>query len=113
MCLKKSAYDRSSMRAPLATGCTLSTTRNVKWTFQLNRSQFVHNRKRRGSRRDFLQIAGAFAAGTTCGNSQVKAVAPDSPQIGILLATRFTSGALEARLDRAKACGLACLQMPP
>ena len=77
----------------------------------INRSQFVHNRQRRGSRRDFLQLAGAFAAGTTCGHSQVKAVAPDTPPIGILLATTFTSGALEARLDRAKACGLAYVQM--
>ena len=77
----------------------------------INRSQFVHNRKKRGSRRDFLQLAGAFAAGTTCGDSQVKAGAPDSPPIGIPLATTFTSGALEARLDGAKACGLAYVQM--
>ena len=36
---------------------------------------------------------------------------PESPQIGILLATTFTTGTLEARLDAAKACGLACVQM--
>ena len=36
---------------------------------------------------------------------------PDSPQIGILLATTFTTGTLEERLDEAKAFGLACVQM--
>jgi sugar phosphate isomerase/epimerase len=41
----------------------------------------------------------------------VKAGAPDTPPIGILLATTFTSGTLEARLDGAKACGLAYVQM--
>jgi sugar phosphate isomerase/epimerase len=35
---------------------------------------------------------------------------PESPQIGILLAT-FRTGTLEARLDEAKACGLACVQV--
>jgi sugar phosphate isomerase/epimerase len=63
------------------------------------------------SRRDFLYLAGTIAAGTTCGPSLVKAVEPESPQIGILLATTFTTGTLEARLDGAKACGLACVQM--
>lgn len=33
------------------------------------------------------------------------------PQIGILLATTYTTGTLEARLDEAKAHGLACVQV--
>lgn len=61
-------------------------------------------------RRDFLCLAGTIAAGTTCGQSLAKAVEPASPQIGILLAT-FTTGTLEARLDAARACGLACAQV--
>jgi sugar phosphate isomerase/epimerase len=69
----------------------------------------VHNGGR--SRRDFLWLAGTVAAGTAWGQSPVKAVAPESPQIGILLATTFTTGTLEARLDGARACGLACVQM--
>ena len=69
----------------------------------------AHNGGR--SRRDFLYLAGTFAVGTTCGQGPVKAVEPKSPQIGILLATTFTTGTLEARLDAAKACGLACVQM--
>jgi sugar phosphate isomerase/epimerase len=59
------------------------------------------------SRRDFFRVAGAIAAGTTC----VKAAETEAPAIGILLATTFTTGTLEARLDAAKACGLACVQM--
>lgn len=63
------------------------------------------------SRRDFFSLAGTIAAGTACGQDRAKAVEPDSPQIGILLATTFTTGTLEARLDAAKACGLGCVQM--
>ena len=63
------------------------------------------------SRRDFFYLAGAIAAGTTYGQNKVKVVEPESPQIGILLATTFTTGTLEARLDAAKAFGLACVQM--
>jgi sugar phosphate isomerase/epimerase len=63
------------------------------------------------SRRDFLCVAGAIAAGTTCGQSPAKAAEPWSPPIGILLATTFTTGTLEARLDAAKAYGLACAQV--
>ena len=63
------------------------------------------------SRRDFFCLAGTIAVGTTCGQDRVKAVEPESPQIGILLATTFTTGTLEARLDAARACGLACVQM--
>jgi sugar phosphate isomerase/epimerase len=69
----------------------------------------AHNGGR--SRRDFLRLAGTIAAGTVCGTSPVTAVDLESPQIGILLATTFTTGTLEARLDEAKACGLACAQM--
>jgi sugar phosphate isomerase/epimerase len=63
------------------------------------------------SRRDFLSLAGSIAAGTTYGQSPAKAAEPWSPQIGILLATTFTTGTLEARLDAAKSYGLACAQV--
>ena len=63
------------------------------------------------SRRDFFYLAGALAVGAASGQNRVKAVPPISPQIGILLATTFTTGTLEARLDAAKANGLACVQM--
>ena len=67
-----------------------------------------HNLHRR---RDFLYLAGAIAAGSSYGQKPVNAAESQSPQIGILLATTFTTGTLEARLDAAKACGLACVQM--
>lgn len=63
------------------------------------------------SRRDFLYLAGSIAAGPTCGQNRVMAAQSESPQIGILLATTFTTGTLEARLDAARAYGLACVQM--
>lgn len=69
----------------------------------------VHNEGR--SRRDFFYRAGAIAAGAICGEQRVNAVEAARPQIGILLATTFTTGTLEARLDAAKSCGLACVQM--
>lgn len=69
----------------------------------------AHNADR--SRRDFFRLAGALAAGTASGQNRAKVVEPESPQIGILLATTFTKGTLEARLDAAKAYGLACVQM--
>lgn len=51
------------------------------------------------SRRAFLSLASAFAAPRP------------SPQLGILLATTFTTGTLESRLDEAKSAGLACAQL--
>ncbi len=63
------------------------------------------------SRRDFLSLAGTIAAGTACARSPVVAAEPESMQIGILLATTFTTGTLEERLDAARACGLACAQV--
>jgi sugar phosphate isomerase/epimerase len=63
------------------------------------------------SRRDFFCLAGAISAATTYAQTRMKAAEPWSPQIGILLATTFTTGTLEARLDAAKTCGLACVQM--
>ena len=63
------------------------------------------------SRRDFFCLAGAFSAGAASGQNRAKAVEAESPQIGILLATTFTNGTLEARLDAAKAYWLACVQM--
>jgi len=58
------------------------------------------------TRRELLYLAGA-----TCLLNAARADEPDSPQIGILLATTFTTGTLEARLDAAKACELTCVQM--
>src|SRR6188472_3902595 len=63
------------------------------------------------SRRHFCYLAGALALDTASGQNRVKAVEPESPQIGILLATTFTTGTLEARLDAARAHGLTCVQM--
>src|SRR3954451_22291834 len=63
------------------------------------------------SRRDFFYLAGALAVGAASGQNRAKAVPPISPQIGILLATTFTTGTLEARLEAAKANGLGCVQM--
>lgn len=63
------------------------------------------------SRRDFFHVTGALAFETTSNQNRVKATEPASPQIGILLATTFTTGTLEARLDAAKANRLACVQM--
>ena len=47
-------------------------------------SKPAHNGGR--SRRDLFYLAGTIAVGTTCGQHRVKAVEPESPQIGILLA---------------------------
>ncbi len=69
----------------------------------------VHNGGR--SRRDFFWLAGTIAAGATGAQQRLGAAEPTSPQIGILLATTFTTGTLEARLDAARACGLTCVQM--
>lgn len=63
------------------------------------------------SRRNFFYLAGALAVGTAPGQNRVKPVEPESPKIGILIATTFTTGTLEARLDAVKANGLACVQM--
>jgi len=63
------------------------------------------------SRRDFFYLAGTVAAGTTCRQNQVKAAEAEGPRIGILLATTFTTGTLEARLEAAQSYGLACVQM--
>lgn len=76
-----------------------------------NRLQFQSARQTGRSRRDFLSLAGAVAAENLGGRSQGKAAEPDFPPIGILLATTFTTGTLEERLDGAKACGLSCVQM--
>ena len=63
------------------------------------------------SRRDFCFLAGIVGAGATGAQDRAEAAEPKTPPIGILLATTFTMGTLEARLDAAKACGLACVQM--
>ena len=75
------------------------------------RFQSIPAHDRGCSRRDFFYLAGTIAVGTACEQDRVKAAEPESPQIGILLATTFTTGTLEARLDAARACGLACVQM--
>ncbi len=75
------------------------------------RFQFIPTQDGGRSRREFFCLAGALAAGTTRGQNRVEAVDTEFPPIGILIATTFTTGTLEARLDAAKACGLACVQM--
>jgi sugar phosphate isomerase/epimerase len=68
-----------------------------------------------GSRRDLFRLAGALAAGKVSGQNRVQnrvmAAEPESPQIGILIATTYTTGTLESRLDAVKAQGLARVQM--
>ena len=59
------------------------------------------------ARREFLALA---AAGTLRAQAP-PAAGPLAPQIGILLATTYTTGTLEQRLDEAKADGLACVQV--
>jgi sugar phosphate isomerase/epimerase len=63
------------------------------------------------SRRDFLRAAGVMAAGSAAGPYPVKAAGTEPIPIGILIATTFTSGTLEARLDAVRASGLSCVQM--
>ena len=63
------------------------------------------------SRRDFFSLAGGIAAGAVGDQDRARAAAPDFPRIGILLATTYTTGTLEARLDAARASGLAAVQM--
>ncbi|MBS1828891.1 MAG: sugar phosphate isomerase/epimerase [Acidobacteria bacterium] len=55
-------------------------------------------------RREFLALAGVAVSGAA--HAQNKA-----PEIGILIATTYTTGSLEARLDEAKAHGFTCVQM--
>ena len=82
------------------------------------------------TRRQFLHLAGALTVGTACGRTLLAAPTPElqtegvrpvgggtpategiNPiQIGILLGT-FSGPTLEARLDAARADGLACVQM--
>src|ERR1700694_3207867 len=59
------------------------------------------------SRRDLFRLTGALAAGTISGQNRIMAAEPESPQIGILIATTYTTGTLESRLDAVKAQGLA------
>jgi sugar phosphate isomerase/epimerase len=63
------------------------------------------------SRRDLLSLAGAAALGAARAQALPPAADPASPQIGILLATTYTTGTLEQRLDEARAHGLACAQL--
>jgi len=62
-------------------------------------------------RRDVFYLAGTIGLGSDFPQNRPPAADPDSPPIGILLATTFTTGTLEARLDAAKSSGLACVQM--
>lgn len=63
------------------------------------------------SRRDFFRLAGAAATAAAGAQNRGEAADAGTPRIGILLATTFTTGTLEARLDGAKSFGLACVQM--
>lgn len=68
--------------------------------------------KRGCSRRDFIDRVGSgIAIGAGYFQTMLNAAEAESPKIGILLATTFTKGTLEERLDAAKACGLTCVQM--
>lgn len=62
-------------------------------------------------RRDFLRQAGIAVAGAVCAPDRLLAADPKSPPVGILIATTFTTGTLEERLDAVKATGLATVQM--
>jgi sugar phosphate isomerase/epimerase len=62
------------------------------------------------SRRDFFHFAASLVAGTA-GQRLLADTATEVPPIGILLATTYTTGTIEERLDRAKAAGLDCVQM--
>ncbi|MCC7154598.1 MAG: sugar phosphate isomerase/epimerase [Bryobacterales bacterium] len=70
----------------------------------------ILRRAERRSRRNFLALAGAGTFGSAHAQKPTAAVDSAWPQIGILLATTYTTGTLEARLDEAKAHGLACVQ---
>jgi sugar phosphate isomerase/epimerase len=61
------------------------------------------------NRRDFLHRTAA-AALASAAQTQVNAASSDPP-IGILIATTFTTGTLEARLDAVRSAGLSCVQM--
>ncbi|HEY3441608.1 MAG TPA: sugar phosphate isomerase/epimerase family protein [Paludibaculum sp.] len=66
------------------------------------------------TRRDLLRLASAASAASAAVALAKEAVASAkeaSPQLGILLATTYTKGTLEERLDSARAAGLACVQI--
>lgn len=63
------------------------------------------------SRRGFMALACAAATGTAYAQGSSAPVDSALPQIGILLATTYTTGTLESRLEEAKAHGLACAQV--
>ena len=77
----------------------------------INRFQSVRTDDDGRSRREFFYLAGALAAGTTCAQERMVAVETETPQIGILIATTFTTGTLEARLDAVRANGITRVQM--
>jgi sugar phosphate isomerase/epimerase len=76
-----------------------------------NRFQSMHADYGRPSRREFFYLAGAIAVGTACVTDKMVAVETESPRIGILIATTFTTGTLEERLDAVRANGLTRVQM--
>ena len=63
------------------------------------------------SRRGLLALAGVSAIEAASAQGPSAVADPALPQIGILVATTYTTGALEERLDEAKADGMACVQM--
>lgn len=58
-----------------------------------------------------MALACAAATGTAHAQGSSAPVDSGLPQIGILLATTYTTGTLESRLEEAKAHGLACAQV--
>lgn len=57
-------------------------------------------------RRDFLALGGIAACGAARAQGRL-------PEIGILLATTYTTGSLEERLSEAEAHGLSCVHRFP
>lgn len=62
-------------------------------------------------RRDFLALASGSVLGTARADALQTGPDPVLPEIGILLHTTYTTGTLEARLDEARAHGIACVQV--
>ncbi|MBL0159336.1 MAG: sugar phosphate isomerase/epimerase [Bryobacterales bacterium] len=60
------------------------------------------------TRRDLLRISALAASAASAAGASAKEA---GPQLGILLATTYTKGTLQERLDSARAAGLACVQI--
>lgn len=73
---------------------------------------FARSKQGVGStRRGFLTLAAVAASEAARAQNPPASADRALPEIGILLATTYTTGTLEARLDEAKAHGLTCIQL--